>query len=137
MERANQARRWHGRTDVLLSLFCHPSAKISKQVSLAPVICHLTGNKGLIDSTVTVSYQSVPRHRVRVSVSSHVTESMPHALPTTAQSCEILCLMLLEMVSCRTHSGLVHLLRCQVATVQFRGARLKMRGAMGSGSSAV
>ena len=52
------------------------------------------------------------------------TEPMRHTLTTTAQYSDILCLMLLEMVSCRTHSGIVHWLPVRVATVQLRGIRL-------------
>ena len=52
--------------DVLLSLYRLPSAKISEKVSLAQVICHITSGKavnGFITSTtVTISYQSVPRN---------------------------------------------------------------------------
>ena len=44
--------------------------------------------------------------------------------------------MLLELVSCRTHSGLVHLLPVRVAVVPLGGVCLMMRRAMVFGSSA-
>jgi hypothetical protein len=65
-----------------------------------------------------------------------LTEPTRHTLTTTAQSPDIRCLMLLEMVSYRTHSGLVHLIPVRVEAVQLGGARVMMRGATGFGSSA-